>query len=144
LPIERVLELVNEDLWAGATEASEIDFLACAADAGGRLSVGGAGRAFVLRASPGAEPYRLNLGGPPLGIDLEIPFASEEFLTTPGEIVVVSGDDRPLDQIVEAWRAEPRSTTELRSARDAVAAVDRVLRKASAAGSPLLILRRTR
>jgi hypothetical protein len=145
LGVERVLTLVNEDLWAGATEASELDFLGCLAEAGGKLAVAGAGRAFVLRTPTTGEPQLMNLGGPALGIDAEIPFAAEEFRITPNEIVVVAGDDRPLDAIVEAWRSDLKAKAgDVRTAREAAVALDRVLRATSVARSPMLVLRRTR
>lgn len=144
LGAQRVLGLVNEDLWSGATEGSAVDFLSCVAEAGGRLELAGAGRAYLLRAAPGSEPHYLNLGGPALGIDVEVPFAAEKFEILPKEIVVVSGDNRPLERIVEAWRTDPKAVADVRTVRDAAAALDRVLRRASAAPSPLLILRRTR
>jgi phosphoserine phosphatase RsbU/P len=149
LGIDRVLTLVNEDLWAGATEASELDFLGCLAGAGGQLAVAGAGRAFVLRTPRDGEPQLLNIGGPALGIDVEVPFSAEEFRITPDEIVVVAGDDRPLDSIVEAWRNDLRAgdlrvgTGDPRTAREAAVALDRVLKAASIVRSPLLVFRRT-
>jgi len=145
LGVERVLTLVNEDLWAGATQASELDFLGCLARAGGTLAVAGAGRAFALRASRDGEPQLVTLGGPALGIDVEVPFSAEEFRIAPDEIGVVAGDDRPLDSIVEAWRNDLRAKAgDLRTAREAAVALDRVLRATSVVRSPLLVFRRTR